>query len=81
MIAMNLNKDPSSWARVAPESVLSGSEAMRANVLNMAVEDIGRQAAEIERLRTAIFNAINDLDRRRVDPKAVRRYLANVYNA
>lgn len=55
---MNLNKDPSSWARVAPEAVLHGSEAMRANVINMAIEDIGKQAAEIERLRDGLDAAI-----------------------
>lgn len=36
---------------------------------------------ENERLRTAIFNTINDLDKKKPNTKAIRRYLANVYNA
>lgn len=48
---MNLNKDPSSWARVSPDAVLSGSDAQRSNVLHMAKEDIARLWREVERLR------------------------------
>jgi hypothetical protein len=38
-------------------------------------------AEEIARLRTAIFNTINDLDKKKPNTGAIRRYLANVYNA
>lgn len=36
---------------------------------------------EIARLRTAIFNTINDLDKKKPNIKAMRNYLAGVYNA
>ena len=51
---MNLNKDPSSWERVSPEAVLSGSEAQRINVLTMAKQDIARLDAELRRAMNAL---------------------------
>ena len=48
---MNLDKDPSSWATVSPDAVLSGSEAQRVNVLAMAKHDIAALDAEVQRLK------------------------------
>lgn len=56
---MNLNKDPSSWANVEPELVLAGSRAQQINVLTMALEDIAKLGAEVERLRTILTEAHN----------------------
>lgn len=52
---MNLDKDPSSWARVNAEAVLSGSEAQRINVLNMAKHDIAAMDDEIRKMRGLLF--------------------------
>lgn len=52
---MNLNKDPKSWAHVHPEIVLNGSHAQARNVLTMALADIARLAAEVERSREIIL--------------------------
>lgn len=56
---MNLNKDPSSWARVVPEIVLAGSRAQQLYVMQMAIEDIGTLSTEIERLRRVALTAGN----------------------
>ncbi len=50
---MNLNKDPSSWARVNPNSVCDTDRVIR-----MAIEDIGKQDAEITRLEEAKRHAL-----------------------
>lgn len=52
---MNLHKDPSSWVKVSPKFALQGSAAQAENVLQMALDDIGRLDAEIVRLRAALF--------------------------
>lgn len=51
---MNLNHDPESWARVSPEAVMSGSQAQGINVLRMALQDIAKMAAEINRLNRMV---------------------------
>lgn len=50
---MNLNKDPSKWAKVRPAEVMAGSAAQARNVLVMALEDIQRLARELESERDA----------------------------
>lgn len=57
---MNLNKDPESWARVAPDAVIDGSKAQAENVLRMALEDIGRLGNEVDRLRNLVRGAYNE---------------------
>lgn len=52
---MNLNKDPESWARVSPEAVAAASTANIQNVVRMAIQDIQRMSAEIQRLRAFIW--------------------------
>lgn len=49
-----MNKDPESWARVNPQAVADGSRMQAVNVMQMAIEDIRRMAAEIERLRAEL---------------------------
>lgn len=51
---MNLNKDPSSWARVDPVVILQGSKAQQVNVVQMAVEDIARLSAQLDRANKII---------------------------
>jgi len=48
---MNYNKDPESWAKVNPDSVVSGSLIQARNVLEMALQDIARMSIEIKRLK------------------------------
>lgn len=51
---MNLNKDPSSWARVVPDAALHGSRAQQINVVQMAIEDIARLSAQLDRANKII---------------------------
>lgn len=51
---MNLNKDPESWARVSPAAALGGSKAQGENVLKMAIEDIARLSAQLNRANRII---------------------------
>ena len=59
---MNLNKDPSSWARVVPDAALQGSRAQQVNVLQMAIEDIAKLSTELDRLHAASTNLIAAID-------------------
>ena len=43
---MNLNRDPESWAKVRLDLIAVGSIAQACNVLEMALQDIARLAAE-----------------------------------
>ena len=58
---MNLNKDPESWARVIPSAVLTGSRAQAENVLTMALFDIQKLGAEVNRLRDVLAAADHTL--------------------
>jgi hypothetical protein len=58
---MNLNKDPESWARVKPDAFLDGNIVQARNVIEMAVQDIGRLAAENVRLQQRIWSLENEL--------------------
>ena len=49
---MNLNKDPESWSKVSARAVSEASQANIFNVLEMALQDIAKMAAEIETLKT-----------------------------
>ena len=51
---MNLNKDPESWARVNPEAALAGSKVQAENVLSMALTDIARLSAQLQRANKII---------------------------
>lgn len=51
---MNLNKDASSWAKVVPDAFLTGSIVQARNVIEMAVQDIAKQDAEITRQEKVI---------------------------
>lgn len=50
------------------------------NMDDLVRRTIAEQRAEIERLRTAIFNTINDLAHKKPNIKAIRSYMASVYN-
>lgn len=58
---MNLNKDPESWARVKADAFLDGSIVQARNVIEMAVQDIARLAAENVRLQQRIWSLENEL--------------------
>lgn len=58
---MNLNKDPESWARVSPDAVAAGGGAQVCNVLEMALQDIQRQADEIERIKRSAHRFIDEI--------------------
>lgn len=47
---MNLNRQPTEWAHVKPDAFLTGSNVQARNVLEMALQDIARLSAEVERL-------------------------------
>lgn len=51
---MNYDKAPESWARVSPEVVMTGSDAAIRNVLTMAVKDIARLSAQLQRANKLI---------------------------
>lgn len=47
---MNLNKDVSSWGAVKADAVMTMSPAAQINVLTMALDDIQRLGANVDRL-------------------------------
>lgn len=51
---MNYDKDPESWARVSPDVVMTGSDAQVRNVMTMAIKDIARLSAQLQRANRLI---------------------------
>jgi hypothetical protein len=64
------------------ERLRADKDVIRSQARNAAYErDIDLLEAEIERLRAAIFNTINDLSRKKPNIGAIRGYLSSVYDA
>lgn len=70
------NIDPEGWA----STTLKGPACDDCSGSAETVEQWNKRP-EVDRLRTAIFNTINDLNKKKPNIKAMRDYLASVYNA
>lgn len=62
---MNLNKDPSSWARVHAESVPGWPAGVIISFVQLAIQDIATLAAEVERLKATVSGLREDLKEER----------------
>lgn len=65
----SLNKDPESWARVKPDAFLTGSIVQARNVIEMAVQDIAKLAAD----RDALVKALKKISAQCDLPMGARR--------